>query len=129
MRRLKKVIRKLYSPNFADNFGVRLPLTHPFITPGIAKEIYFGTYERKEAEIITQRLEPDDVVMEIGAGIGFLSAYCAKRVGNERVYAYEANPDLMDLIGQTHEANGVHPTVRNVLLAKGSGKARFYLAQ
>lgn len=126
-RRIRKLLRSFSSPKFAENFGVMLPLKHPLISAGIGKEIYFGDYERKEAEIVSQRLEPTDIVMEIGAGIGFLSAYCAKRIGSERVFAYEANPALMEVIDQTYAANFVKPTIRNVMLAEGAGRARFYV--
>lgn len=126
-RRLRRLVRPVYRPQFADNFGVMLPMRHELITADIAKEIYFGDYERKEAEIVSQRLEDEDVVMEIGAGIGFLSAYCAKRVGSDRVFAYDANPALMDLIALTHAANRVNPQVRNAMLGRGAGRARFFV--
>jgi len=126
-RRLRKLVRPIYKPDFADNFGILLPLKHPLITPGIAKEIYFGDYERKEATIVSQRLEADDVVMEIGAGIGFLSAYCAKNIGSERVFAYDANPALADIVATTYEANDIQPTFRTAMLGKGVGKARFFV--
>lgn len=128
-RRIRKLMRAFSSAELAENFGVMLPLKHPLISPGIGKEIYFGDYERKEAEIVSQRLEPGDVVMEIGAGIGFLSAYCAKAIGSERVFAYEANPALMEVIAQTHAANRVRPTVFNAMLAEGAGQARFYVEE
>lgn len=126
-RRLRKIIRPFHSPDFADNFGVMLPLKHVLISPDIAKEIYFGNYERKEAEIVSARLEAHDVVMEIGAGIGFLSAYCAKRIGSERVFAYEANPALMELIERTYAANGVAPALHNAMLGEGAGRTPFYV--
>ncbi len=126
-RRIRKLLRPFLRPDFADNFGVRLPLRHALITPEIAKEIYFGDYERKEAEIVTKRLADDDVVMEIGAGIGFLSAYCARRIGSERVFAYDANPALMEIIAATYAANGVSPIVINAMLGAGAGRARFFV--
>ncbi|GAB4168657.1 MAG: hypothetical protein OHK0026_02620 [Rhodocyclaceae bacterium] len=129
VRRLRRLVRPVYRPEYAENFGVLLPLRHALITPGIAKEIYFGDYERKEIEIVSRRLEADDVVMEIGAGIGFLSAYCAKRIGSDRVFAYDANPALMDLIAATHAANGVKPSVRNALLGRAAGRARFFVEE
>lgn len=127
LRRFRKLLRPFMRPALAANFGILLPLRHPLISPGIGKEIYFGDYERKEAEIVSQRIESSDVVMEIGAGIGFLSAYCARRIGSERVFAYEANPSLMEVIDQTYAANGVNPSIRNVMLAEGAGRARFYV--
>lgn len=128
-RRLRRLVRSIYKPEFADNFGVLLPLKHPLITPGIAKEIYFGDYEKKEATIVSQRLEADDVVMEIGAGIGFLSAYCAKKIGSERVFAYDANPALADIVATTYRANGVQPAFRTAMLGKGAGQARFFVEE
>jgi len=126
-KRLKKLFRSFYSPAHADNFGIRLPLKHPAITPPIRRDIYFGEYEKKEVEIIRQKLAHDDIVMEVGAGIGFLSAFCARAIGGQRVFAYEANPALMEAIRQIHADNGVAPTVHNVLLGQGDGEREFFL--
>lgn len=126
-RRIRKLLRPFYKPRYADNFGIKLPLDHPLITPEIAKEIYFGNYERKEATIVSRKLDAADTVMELGAGIGFLSALCAQRIGSERVYAYDANPDLAELVARTYALNGVSPSFRTAMLGEGSGKARFYI--
>lgn len=126
-RRIRKLIRPFYKPAYADNFGVKLPLDHALITPEIGKEIYFGNYERKEATIVSRRLEPADVVMEVGAGIGFLSALCARKIGSDRVHAYDANPELAELVARTYALNGVHPSFRTAILGEGSGTARFYI--
>lgn len=128
MRRLKKFLWHIHQPEWALNHGVKLPVRHDALSPGIRKQIHLGEYESKEAEIVTRRLHPDDVVMEVGAGIGFLSALCAKRIGNDRVFAYEANPALMDIIALTHRANGVTPSVINAALAVGEGECAFHLS-
>lgn len=128
-RRLKKLLWHLRVPEFVDNQGVLLPTRHAAISEGIRRQIYFGEYEAKEVEIVARRLAPDDVVMEVGAGIGYLSALCAKRIGGDRVFAYEANPALMEVIAATHRTNGVAPTVKNVLLAEGDGARTFYVEQ
>ncbi len=126
-RRIKKLLWWVHVPAWVDNQGVLLPTEGPGISPGIRKQIFFSEYEAKEIEIVAKRLSSDDVVMEVGAGIGFLSAYCAKRIGSERVFAYEANPALMELIAATYRANGVAPVVRNVLLAEGEGSREFHV--
>ena len=46
-----------------------------------------GDYVRQELQLIGVLLELDDVVMEVGAGLGLVSTYCAKRVGSNRVFA------------------------------------------
>lgn len=126
-RRLKKLLWWIHVPPFVNNRGVLLPTKHPLISEGIRKQIYFCEYEAKEVEIVDKRLSQDDIVMEVGAGIGYLSALCAKRVGDARVFAYEANPEMMEVIAATHRANDVAPTVRNVLLAEGEGRRTFYV--
>lgn len=126
-RRLRKLMWKVRTPRAADNSGVLLPVRHPLISSHIRREIGLGGYERKEIEIIERRLAADDVVMEVGAGIGFLSAWCAKRVGSNHVFAYEANPALMGLIAETYRLNAVNPAVRNVILGRGDGEREFFV--
>lgn len=123
--KLKKLAWHFSQPEWADNHGVLLPVRHRLVSPGIAREIYLGDYEAKEIEIISKRLATDDVVFEVGAGLGYLSAYCAKRTGSDRVHTYEANPDLIPLIRETHARNDVAPSVTNALLAKGDGEREF----
>lgn len=127
-RRIKKLLQHVHVPAYVNNHGVMLPTRHRMISPGIKREIYFGSYESKEIEIVSRRVTDDDVVMEVGAGIGYLSAFCAQRVGGERVFAYEANPAMMEVIADTHARNGVKPQVFNVLLAEGDGECSFYVA-
>ena len=123
--KLKKLAWRFTQPEWADNHGVMLPVKHALVSPGIAREIYLGDYEAKEVEIISRRLATDDVVFEVGAGLGYLSAYCAKRVGGDKVFTYEANPELIPLIRETHARNSVTPTVTNALLAQGEGEREF----
>ena len=129
VRKLKKLAWRFGQPEWADNHGVMLPVKHALVSPGIAREIYLGDYEAKEIEIISRRLAAGDVVFEVGAGLGFLSAYCAKLTGGERVFAYEANPELLPLIRATYARNQVAPTLINALLAKGEGEREFHLEE
>lgn len=126
-RRWRRLKWKFFNPDWMSNFGVELPLNLPVITRPIKKDIFFGGYEAKEAELVKKFIAPTDIVFEVGAGIGFLSALCAKVVGNESVHAYEANPQLIEVIRQVHEKNGVSPFVHNVLLGDGKGERTFWL--
>jgi FkbM family methyltransferase len=128
-KRLKKLLWPISKPAWADNHGIQLPVNHPAVSEGIARQIYFGEYEAKEIEIIERRLTDDDIVLEVGAGLGYLSAFCARRLGAGRVFTYEANPELIPLIQATHARNNVAPVLTNALLAKGSGEREFFLEQ
>ena len=50
--------------------------------------------------------------MELGAGLGFISTFCAKIIGSNRVHAFEANPSLQAPIRKMHQLNGVSPQVQ-----------------
>ena len=126
-KRLKRLLHRVHRPQWAQVAGIDLPLKHPLITPPIQRDIYFGDYERKELDLIERRLQPGDTVMEVGAGIGFLSAYCARALGDDRVFAYEANPALLALIADVHARNGVHPRVTQALLGEGDGERDFFV--
>lgn len=126
-RRWKKLQWKFSNPDWMSNFGVDLPLNLPVITPPIKKDIFFGGYEAKEAGLVQKFISPNDIVFEVGAGIGFLSALCAKVVGSEKVHAYEANPQLIQVISKVHERNRVSPHVHNVVLGEGVSERTFWL--
>ncbi len=128
-RRLKKLRWMFSAPEWAENRGISLPVRHPLIAPGIRKKIFFGEYEAKESDIVDKRLDSGDVVMEVGAGIGYLSALCAKRIGSDRVHAYEANPAMMAVITATHSRNGVAPRVVNAMMARGSGVCTLHVEE
>ena len=127
LRRIRRLAWRFRQPEWAQNQGVLLPVKHALISTAIAREIYLGDYESKEIEIVSKRLTADDVVFEVGAGLGFLSAFCAKLIGVEKVFAYEANPELIPLVRETYARNGVTPTLINALLAKGGGEREFHL--
>jgi FkbM family methyltransferase len=106
--------------------GVRLDVTG--LAPEMRRAIYAERYERGEARCLLKHLRAGDVVIEAGAGIGFLSALCALRIGSERVFSYEANPRLRQRIAGTHQLNGVGPEVTFALLGDAAGEREFFVA-
>ncbi len=84
-----------------------------------------GQYERGEIEIIQQRIEPKDKILEIGTGLGFVSVYCAKVVGSDNVYTYEANPLNVEMAMLVFEKNKVVPHLTNAFLGDVSGMIDF----
>ena len=85
-----------------------------------------GGYEREELRLIGAVLSPADVVLEVGAGLGLVSSYCAKRIGSDRVFAYEADPELESCIRETYELNGVHPTLEMCAVTARAGRVTLY---
>ena len=50
--------------------GVLVPIECPGISKKIAASILNGSYEGVELKLLTKYLEKDDVVLELGGGIG-----------------------------------------------------------
>ena len=57
-----------------------------------------GKYENSEISIIKNTLDKEDVVLELGTGIGFISAFCAKQVGGDQIFTFEGSPSLKPLM-------------------------------
>lgn len=127
MRRLRKLRFALRKPQTAENGGVLLPVAAEGISPALRRAIYLDPYEAHERAVIHKKLAPDDVVLELGAGIGFISTYCAKRIGSDRVFAVEANPVMAETIRETYRLNGVAPQLTCGLLGRGDGEETFYV--
>lgn len=106
--------------------GVALPLDSR-LSLGLRRTLLEGNYERNEMDIVRETLEPHDRVLECGAGLGLLAAYCAQRLGNERVKAFEANPHLADLIRRTFAMNRVAPQLVIGAVGAYSGETRFHV--
>jgi hypothetical protein len=76
----------------------------------LAVSMMDGLYELPERTLVTQALENDDVVLELGTGIGVVTVICAKRLGAGRVHSFEANPMLISVARETFRLNEVSKT-------------------
>ena len=85
-----------------------------------------GGYQREELRLIGAVLSSSDLVLEIGAGLGLVSTYCAQRIGSSRVFAYEADPELEPCIRETYELNGVNPTLEMCAVGARAGRVTLY---
>ncbi|MCB1359203.1 MAG: FkbM family methyltransferase [Maritimibacter sp.] len=85
-------------------------------------------YERREADAVRALVGPDDVALELGAGIGFMSTLMAKSCKARAVHTFEANPSTLSYIRRVHAANGVadRVTLTHALLGAEDGSATFY---
>lgn len=106
--------------------GVRIARS-PAYTVAILETLARGDYERPEARIMARALSPEDTVMELGTGLGYLSCLCAKTTGSARVHTFEANPALEAVIRKNYALNGVSPRLDICLLGAAPGTVTFYL--
>lgn len=96
--------------------GTLMRVNHPSISNSIKKAIIKGIYEIGENSIIRKYVTKDDVLMEVGSGMGFNSVTAARLIGSDRVHTFEANPGLIPLIKENAALNKVMPNVYNEIL-------------
>jgi FkbM family methyltransferase len=83
-------------------------------------------YEQGEITIIKNTLHAGEKVLELGTGIGFVSAYCAKIAGDENVSTFEGNPSMKKSIDKLYALNKVNPNSTIALLGNENGSKTFY---
>jgi FkbM family methyltransferase len=119
-----------YTPEaYLEVAGVVIPLDPEVITPAIRAAIVGGRFETEEAAQIPDIVRPGDRVLEIGAGIGFISTLLARQRRVAEVIAVEANPQLMGYMERLHRRNRVRKVRRlnTVLTNQAQSHATFYL--
>ena len=133
----EKVVEMKAKPNRADREtdpdrdiiwcrGIRFPDRPAFLTQRLRRALRFNNYEKKEAEALKGMLRPEDVVLELGGGIGFMSAIAAK-AGARAVHVYEANPDAVAYAREVHALNEIdNITITNAIVGPKKGSATFY---
>ena len=70
-----------------------------------------GRYEWGEARFGARVIAHGDTVLELGAGIGFVSSYIRQHSAAARIVCVEANPQLIPYIEEVHRINDIQNTV------------------
>ena len=99
-------MRKDAASDLVEFHGAKL-IRSKLISPAVLKEIASGHYEGDEILCALVNIEPHDVVLELGAGIGALSSVVLSRKEAAGWVCVEANPDLLHLIRKNHKLNNI----------------------
>lgn len=119
-------LRRLFRVKSVDYGGLRVTTDPAYVEKGLIKALFKGAYEKEEYALVRKYLNKDDRVLEIGTGLGIISALCASICGSDSVTSYEANPSLKRTILKNYEINNVAPTLRMKALASEAGEATFH---
>ena len=90
-----------------------------------------GVYEAFETNCVKKIIKKDDVVIDVGANIGYYTLIFAKLVGSEgKVFAFEPEPNNFHLLRKNVELNNYH----NVALVQKAvtnitGRVNLYLSK
>ncbi len=111
---------------FVMSRGLRFPKDRNFITGKLRGALRENRYEGKESDAVLRVVRDGDTVIELGAGIGYMSTYIAKNRAVEAIHAFEANPHLIPYIQSVYAANEVENAhITNAILGKRKGASDF----
>jgi FkbM family methyltransferase len=88
---------------------------------------WLGTYESHVQRLFCERVQPGDIVFDIGANVGFFTLLASKLAGpSGHVYAFEPLPRNLSFIEKHVRLNGLtNVTVKPIAIASTSGTAWF----
>jgi FkbM family methyltransferase len=111
----REVQRHRRPPTSATLNGIEIEFG-PWATPEVRWVIHAGLYESPERDVVLASLRPDDVVLELGSGSGYLTTIAAG-IARE-VRSFDANPELVPFARATVARNRRTATIENAVLTR-----------
>jgi len=114
-RTLKRIVRKITSPHDEGPFEVLGSKMWIELSSPSAIDMIYGTYEHDTVQVFQELVQPGMTVVDVGAHVGFYTLLAARLVGtNGRVYAFEPNPEVYNILVRNIQINGYREIVRAV---------------
>jgi len=125
----KYLLRQKYLARRIHDYQMCLDL----YDPGLSRDIAIrGTREEQLKYLIEREVHEGDVVLDIGANIGYYTIMLAKLVGcSGKVYAIEPEPKNFSLLNKNVELNDVGQIVEtfNIAAAEKNGSGRLFISK
>ncbi len=88
-----------------------------------------GTYEPFTTKLLKEKIHKGDIVLDIGAHIGYFTLIAAQKVGKKgKVYAFEPEPNNFAILSKNiKENNYMNVELVNKAVVKTSHKVKLYL--
>src|SRR5437867_3185244 len=104
------VLTHLHSQALVRGHWMHLDPTDSVVSPTLR---HFGVFEPFETQLVQQMVRPGDVVLDVGANIGYYTLIFAELVGEQgHVYAFEPDPRNFAFLAKNVHSN----RYRNVTL-------------
>jgi FkbM family methyltransferase len=91
---------------------------------------YYGIFEPLETRFLQQNLREGNIILDIGANIGYYTLICAKHVGpSGHVFAFEPDPNNFALLSKNVAINSYqNVTLVDKAVSNISGSAKLFLS-
>lgn len=86
--------------------GITLDVPDHALRGGLDQALKSGRYEHSEADALMRHLQPQDRMLDLGAGAGYLCCLAAGVVGADQVAGVEASPEMAGVALANLQRNG-----------------------
>jgi FkbM family methyltransferase len=118
-------------PEIIEIGGLKVPLDPAVLSPAILKGLRLGKYETPRLKCLAGMIEAGDRIVDIGSGIGFLSAWMAREGRAALIVSIDGHPGVQAYAEQLHRLNGVETVIRRnalVVTAKAAASEKLYIS-
>ena len=125
-RLMLKIVTRIIRSDFVEVQGHNM-----FVIPGNEDYSLYGVYGELDTETVNREIKKGDIVVDVGASIGYFTLLFARAVGPEgKVFAFEPKPERFELLKKNVEINGYHNvTLENMAVMDYNGKSDFYYSK
>jgi FkbM family methyltransferase len=101
---------------------------HVFADDLIGRHIIMsGKFDRSVVQVLLDRAKAGDVLLDVGANIGYVSACFLARVGESRAICIEPQPGVVELLGRNMLQFEGRAQIHQVALSERPGELRFHI--
>lgn len=126
---LKIIIKKIES-NFKSDFAI-VQGNKMFLDEGDSLDLSIrGIYGELDTKIVKNEIKSGDIVIDVGANIGYYTLIFAKLVGDKgKVIAFEPEPKNFEILKKNIEINNLtNVVVEQKIISNINGKRKLFLA-
>jgi FkbM family methyltransferase len=125
-RLILKIITRMFRSDFVKVQGHDM-----YLHPGNDDYSLYGVYGELDTEIVKREINEGDIVVDVGASIGYFTLIFARAVGPKgQVFAFEPRPERFELLKKNIEINGYqNVTIENSAVMEQSGESDFYYSK
>jgi FkbM family methyltransferase len=125
-RLMLKIITRMFRSNFVDVQG-----HHMFLHSGGDDYSLYGVYGELDTKTVEREIQKGDIVVDVGASIGYYTLIFARAVGSEgHVFAFEPRPERFELLKKNIEINGYdNVTLEQMAIMDQNGETEFHYSK